>query len=189
MEAYDRRAAIKRVERLFSTTILPAHQLMFIFWQVNRKRDASTVYGCLKQENNFCDRQHRFARCRPTVINALICDKIIVDATLAGHHYDIISFDFKAAFDKASHRFVIEVLCCGNHWDTAMLVCLFADRQNTANAGRKQFFCNSSCCLWCHKMFSSWARALLCTSRYAVMISQNLSLTSKNSAAQRFWPV
>ena len=33
-------------------------------------------------------------------------DSTIADAIAAGHAYDIVSFDFKTAFDKASNKFV-----------------------------------------------------------------------------------
>ena len=42
--------------------------------------------------------------------NTLACDATIADIMLAGHAYDLLSFDFKAAFDKVPHRFVIDAL-------------------------------------------------------------------------------
>jgi methylaspartate ammonia-lyase len=44
------------------------------------------------------------------VSKLVACDKAIGDCTLAGHAFDIISFDFKSAFDKVPHNIVIEAL-------------------------------------------------------------------------------
>jgi hypothetical protein len=54
--------------------------------------------------------QHGFISGRSTVTNILSCDAAIADITLLGHAYDSFSFDFKAAFDKAPHRFVVQAL-------------------------------------------------------------------------------
>ena len=37
-------------------------------------------------------------------------DAAIADSVAAGHAYDVISFDFKAAFDKATYKFVLNAL-------------------------------------------------------------------------------
>ena len=58
----------------------------------------------------LCKTQHGFTASKSTLTNILSCDAIIAKAVSAGHAYDVISFDFKAAFDKAPHRFVIEAL-------------------------------------------------------------------------------
>ena len=40
--------------------------------------------------------------------NVISCDAVIIDITMAQHAYDIVSFNFKAAFDKALYNLVIE---------------------------------------------------------------------------------
>jgi hypothetical protein len=52
--------------------------------------------------------QHGFTSGRSTVTNLICTDKAIADCVLAGHACDVISFDFKAAFDKAPHSCVLE---------------------------------------------------------------------------------
>ena len=64
----------------------------------------------LDRNNKLCKRQHGFFRGRSTVTNTLACDATIADVILTGHAYDLFSFDFKAAFDKVPHRYVIEAL-------------------------------------------------------------------------------
>ena len=50
----------------------------------------------------------RLRRGMSTIINVISSDKIIANFDLSGHAYDVLSFDFNAAFDKTSHRFVME---------------------------------------------------------------------------------
>ena len=64
----------------------------------------------LERNNKLCKRRHSFFRGRSTVTNTLACDATIADVMLAGHAYDLLPFDFKAAFDKVPHRYVIEAL-------------------------------------------------------------------------------
>ena len=64
----------------------------------------------LKFNDRLCYHQHGFVAGRSTLTNVITCDKIIADAVLSGHAYDVLFFDFKAAFDKAPHRLVIESL-------------------------------------------------------------------------------
>ena len=52
--------------------------------------------------------QHGFTVGRSTVTNIISCNAVIADITMARHAYDIMSFDFKAAIDKAPHNVVIE---------------------------------------------------------------------------------
>ena len=47
---------------------------------------------------------------RSTLFNLLSCDAVITDLVAGGHCYDIISFDFLKAFDKAPHSHVIREL-------------------------------------------------------------------------------
>ncbi len=51
--------------------------------------------------------QHGFVRGRSTETNILSCDKHVVDYLNAKHPYDVITFDFRKAFDKAPHQHVI----------------------------------------------------------------------------------
>ena len=55
----------------------------------------------LAQSNAISKAQHVFVPGRSTVTNILFCDASIVDMLCANHAYDIASFDFKSAFDKA----------------------------------------------------------------------------------------
>ena len=54
--------------------------------------------------------QHGFLAGRSTVTNMLTADLHIADAISAGHPYDLLTFDFKKAFDRASHFAVISSL-------------------------------------------------------------------------------
>jgi hypothetical protein len=64
----------------------------------------------LRINDKLCGLQHGFLPGKSTVTNALACDAAIADVMLAGHAYDLLSFDFKAAFDKLPHRSVITAL-------------------------------------------------------------------------------
>ena len=64
----------------------------------------------LAQSNVISEAQNGFVPGRPTITNLLSCDTAIADILCANHAYDIVSFDFKAAFDKASHRRINEAL-------------------------------------------------------------------------------
>ena len=63
----------------------------------------------LKCSDTLCYQQHGFIT-RSTITNAITCDKIIADTALSGHAYNVLFCYFKAAFDKAPHRFVVESL-------------------------------------------------------------------------------
>ena len=65
------------------------------------------LMDCLERNNKLYKHQHDFFRGRSTVTNTLACDVIIADVMYA---YDLLSFDFKVAFDKVPHRCVIEAL-------------------------------------------------------------------------------
>ena len=64
----------------------------------------------LNVNNILSERQHGFTHGKSTVTNIIACDAAITDVMLAGHAYDLLSFDFKAAFDKVPHRCVVEAL-------------------------------------------------------------------------------
>ena len=51
----------------------------------------------------LCNKQHGFTVERSTLTNLLNCDAAIVDIMLAGHSYDLLSFDFMKAFDKVPY--------------------------------------------------------------------------------------
>ena len=51
----------------------------------------------------LCNKQHGFTVGRSTLTNLLNCDAAIVDIILAGHSYDLLSFDFMKTFDKVPH--------------------------------------------------------------------------------------
>jgi hypothetical protein len=68
----------------------------------------------LKDNNIINKAQHGFMTGKSTITNLLSCDAAIGEMLTSGHAFDIISLDFKAAFDKAPHRFVVEALAdCG----------------------------------------------------------------------------
>lgn len=52
--------------------------------------------------------QHGFRPRRSTLTNLLVTDKAIADICMAGHAYDVISFDFRKAFYKAPHSRIVE---------------------------------------------------------------------------------
>jgi hypothetical protein len=71
--------------------------------------------------------QHGFTQGRSTLTNLLTTDAYIARLASAKHPFDIISFDFTAAFDKAPHHKVIAALAnhgvCGAalNWFTSFL--------------------------------------------------------------------
>jgi hypothetical protein len=52
--------------------------------------------------------QHGFTKGKSTLTNLLQCDSHISECLAKRHPFDIVTFDFCKAFDKASHRSVIE---------------------------------------------------------------------------------
>jgi hypothetical protein len=58
----------------------------------------------------LCNKQHGFISGRSTLTNLLICDATIAQIVSQRHPYDILSFDFAKAFDKAPHKLVISSL-------------------------------------------------------------------------------
>jgi hypothetical protein len=52
--------------------------------------------------------QHGFTKGKSTLTNLLQCDSHIAECLAKRHPFDIVTFDFCKAFDKASHRSVIE---------------------------------------------------------------------------------
>ena len=57
----------------------------------------------LRRKIALCERQHGFASGKSTLTNALTCDKTRADTILKGHAVNLLSFDFKSAFDKAPY--------------------------------------------------------------------------------------
>ena len=54
--------------------------------------------------------QHGFIAGRSIVTNMLTFDKYIGDCLMSKHPYDVISFDFQKAFDKAPHQYIINAI-------------------------------------------------------------------------------
>ena len=52
----------------------------------------------------LCNKQHGFTVGRSTLTNLLNCDAAIANIMLAGHSYDLLSFNFMKAFDKVPHN-------------------------------------------------------------------------------------
>ena len=81
-------------------------------------------------DNQFlCSRQHGFISGRSTLNNLLDSEAKICDIINSRHPYEILSFDFAKAFDKASHRYVIEAATsfgiCGKalEWLSSLSTC------------------------------------------------------------------
>jgi ribonuclease P/MRP protein subunit RPP40 len=62
----------------------------------------------LKSHGNIHTTQHGFVEGRSTLTNHLECDRHIAKCLADGCAYDIITFDFQKAFDKAPHQCVID---------------------------------------------------------------------------------
>ena len=56
------------------------------------------------------DGQHDFTRGKSTLTNLLTFDSYVSDCVIAGYSFDIIAFDSKKAFEKASHNNVVRAL-------------------------------------------------------------------------------
>ena len=54
--------------------------------------------------------QHNFCPYHLTRTNLLVTDKAVTDTCIAGHVYDVISFDFQKAFDKMPHSSIVKTL-------------------------------------------------------------------------------
>ena len=70
----------------------------------------SQFFAYLKTNDLLLPEQHGFMPGRSTLSNLLSYDAVIADLVAGGHCYDIISFDFLKAFDKAPHLHVIREL-------------------------------------------------------------------------------
>ena len=57
---------------------------------------------------------------RSTVGNLLACDTAIAKYLDNGESYDILSFDYRRAFDKVPHHILLESLCALNLHPTAL---------------------------------------------------------------------
>ena len=64
----------------------------------------------LNQFGNLHKSQHGFSAGRSTITNLLASDAYISQILSRNHSYDIITFDFRKAFEKVPHRFVIQML-------------------------------------------------------------------------------
>ena len=79
-----------------------------------------TIYLGLQQYDILSNVQHGFVLGKSTITNVLSSDAVIASTILKEHAYDIISFDFKSAFDKVPHRVVIEALAVSVVYRTAL---------------------------------------------------------------------
>ena len=64
----------------------------------------------LEDNNILHQNQHGFMHGRCTSTNVLSFDNRIADILSKGHPYDIITIDFKKAFDKVSHTAIFQAL-------------------------------------------------------------------------------
>ena len=76
--------------------------------KVLKKIVCSQLTSYLSVNNLLHGSQHGFVAGKSTLTNLLTTDRLIADAVAAGHPYDIVSFDFRKAFDKAPHHRIIE---------------------------------------------------------------------------------
>ena len=75
----------------------------------------------LSDHNALDQSQHGFISGRSTVTNMLHFDTAIAAILSKNHAYDVISVDFKKAFDKAPHHHVLEALAID--WALATVLC------------------------------------------------------------------
>ena len=95
--------------RSFSSSYRPI-SLCSCLGKVMKKLVHSQFFAYLKTNDLLLTEQHGFMPGRSTLSNLLSCDAVIADLVAGGHCYDIISFDFLKAFDKAPHSHVIKEL-------------------------------------------------------------------------------
>ena len=81
---------------------------------------SSQLTAYLNTHNLLQHGQYGFIAGRSTVTNLEQFGAFIADITSRGHAYDIISVDFKNAFDKAQHHHVLAALSCLGICGTAL---------------------------------------------------------------------
>ena len=97
-------------DRTVATSYRPISLCSCIIGKLLEKIMQTQLMDYLERNNKLCKHQHGFSRGRLTVTNTLACAATIAEVMLARHAYDQLSFDFKAAFDKVPHRYVIKAL-------------------------------------------------------------------------------
>ena len=123
--------------------------------------------------------QHGFITGRSTVTNMLTFDKYIGDCLISKHPYDVISFDFQKAFDKAPHQYIINAISqlriCGKAllWSTSFL----AERTQQIRVSSNNY---SSVC---NVISSTVQGSILGPNFYIILSNSLLSLLSSRSVA------
>ena len=96
-------------DRSFSSSYRPI-SLCSCLGKIMEKLDHSQLFAYMKTNDLLLPEQQGFMPGRSILSNLLSCDVVIADLVAGGHCYDIISFDFLKAFDKAPHSHVIREL-------------------------------------------------------------------------------
>ena len=78
--------------------------------KILEKVDSAQLKSFLNQFGNLHKSQYGFNAGRSTVTNLLASDAYISQILSCDHSYNIISFDFRKAFEKVPHPFVIQML-------------------------------------------------------------------------------
>ena len=95
----------------------------------------------------------------------LTVEAFIADYMLAGHSYDITSFDFQKAFEKIPHAKVIQgptnkrIKGSAMKWFSSFLL----DRTHQVRLENSFIQCGT-CNLWCSRRFSMGPKSLHCGS-------------------------
>ena len=78
---------------------------MFMFWKNSSKKYLKLqLLEHVAKVQPLSPCQHGFCCIRSTVSNLLSCDAVIADLMNQNEAFDIISFDFKQAFEKVPHH-------------------------------------------------------------------------------------
>ena len=77
--------------------------------------------------------QYGFIHSRSTLTNLLSFDNRIADILSKGHPYDIITIDFKKAFDKASHTAIFQPLANAGIAGKTLAWFIIASSKNALN--------------------------------------------------------
>ena len=96
-------------DRSFSSSYRPI-SLCSCLGKIMEKLVQSQFFAYLKTNDLLLPEQHGFMPGKSTLSNLLSCDAVIADLVAGGHCYDIISFDFLKAFDKAPYSHVFREL-------------------------------------------------------------------------------
>ena len=83
---------------------------MLLSRKIIRKNCQDTFREVLERFRPMSSCQHGFMAGCSTLSNLLNCDSLVADLVNENEPFDIVSFDFKRAFDKMPHALLIEAL-------------------------------------------------------------------------------